>query len=149
MVQYFYLPTIRAAVKLRTHDPGGAIEALRPALKYDTAYPPSFNSLYPAYIRGQAYLQMGEGRSASVEFQKLLDHPGLIGRNVIGALSYLQMARAQKIQGNITASQEAYEHFLSLWKGADPHLSVYVHAKAEYASLLKHEGVVSTKGPSL
>jgi hypothetical protein len=64
------------------------------------AFPDSFNSLYPAYIRGQAYLQMGEGLLAATEFQKLFDHPGIVGRDVIGALAHLQLGRAQKLMGD-------------------------------------------------
>ena len=80
VIQNYCLPTIRAAMKLHENDPAGAVEILRPTVKYDLAYPGSFNSLYPAYIRGLAYLHMGEGRLAAAEFQKLCDHPGIVGR---------------------------------------------------------------------
>jgi hypothetical protein len=80
---------------------------------------------------------MGEGRLATTEFQKLLDHPGIIGRFVIGALSHLQMARAQKMAGNEAAARKSYEDFLALWKDADPDLPVYQQAKAEYARIGK------------
>ncbi len=74
---------------MHQNDPARAAEVLRPTVKYDLGYPPdSFNSLYPAYIRGLAYLQMGKGRSAAAEFQKLFDHPGIVGTSVIGALSH-------------------------------------------------------------
>ena len=136
MAQNYYLPTIRAAMKLHSNDPAGAIEILRPALKYELAEVLGFNSLYPAYVRGCAYLQMGDGRSAAVEFQKLLDHPGLVGREVIGALSHLQIARAQKISGDNAAARKSYEEFLALWKDADPDIPIYRQAKAEYARLL-------------
>jgi len=135
--QNYMLPTIRAAMKLNTNDPAGAIEILRATVKYELAMPGGFNGLYPVYIRGLAYLQMGEGRLAAAEFQKLLDHPGIIGRYVIGPLSHLQMARAQKIAGNEAAARKSYEDFLALWKDADPDLPVYQQAKAEYAALRK------------
>jgi hypothetical protein len=104
-------------------------------VKYDLAYPASFNGLYPAYIRGLAYLQMGEGRLAAAEFQKLLDHPGIVGRDVTGALSHLQLARAQKMIGDQAAARKSYEDFLTLWKDADSDIPIYQQAKAEYAKL--------------
>jgi tetratricopeptide (TPR) repeat protein len=134
-VQNYYLPTIRAAMKLHEKDLAGAVEVLRPTVKYDLASPDSFNSLYPAYIRGLAYLQMGEGRLATVEFQKLLDHPGIVGREVIGALSHLQLARAHKLMGNQAAARKSYKDFLTLWKDADSDIPIYQQAKAEYARL--------------
>ena len=134
-VQDYCLPAIRAAIKLDANDPAGAVELLRPAEKYELAFSDPFNSIYPAYIRGLAYLQMGEGRLASAEFQKLVDHPGLVGRDIIGALSRLQIARAQKLSGKEAAAQKSYEAFLMLWKDADPDLPVYQQAKAEYAKL--------------
>jgi eukaryotic-like serine/threonine-protein kinase len=135
VVQYYCLPTIRAAVKLHENDPAGAIEVLRPTLKYDLSYPDSFNSLYPAYIRGLAYLQMGDGHLAEAEFRKLLDHPGLVGTDIIGALSHLQLARAQKMMGSQTAARKSYEDFLTLWKDADADIPIYQQAKSEYAKL--------------
>lgn len=138
LVQNYILPSIRAAMKLQTNDAAAAIEILRPTVKYDLASPIGFGSLYPAYIRGRAYLQLREGRLAAVEFQKLLDHPGMVGRGVTGALSLLQMARAQKLLGERTAALKSYEDFLTLWKTADPDLPVNQQAKVEYAELHKN-----------
>jgi eukaryotic-like serine/threonine-protein kinase len=135
VVQNHCLPTIRAAMKLHENDPAAAVEILRPTVKYDLADADSFNSLYPAYIRGLAYLQMGEGRLASVEFQKLLDHPGRVGREITGALSHLQLARAQKMLGDQAAARKSYEDFLTLWKDADSDIPIYQQAEAEYAKL--------------
>ncbi len=135
MVQNYSLPAIRAAMQLGANNPADAIETLRPALKYDLADPPQFNSLFPAYLRGLAYLQMNDGPHAAVEFRKLLDHPGLVGRDVDGALVLLQMARAQKISGDESAAREYYERFLSLWKNADPDIPFYREAKVEEAEL--------------
>jgi pentatricopeptide repeat protein len=136
LVQNYDLPAISAAMHLHAKDPAGAIEILRPALKYDFAYEEDgFNSLYPAYFRGLAYLQIGDGRSAAVEFQKMLDHPGLIERDVDGALALLQMARAQKMSGDNAAARKYYEQFLTLWKDADPDIPAYREAKSEYAKL--------------
>jgi serine/threonine protein kinase/DNA-binding winged helix-turn-helix (wHTH) protein/tetratricopeptide (TPR) repeat protein len=135
LVQNYSLPAIRAAMQLRANRPADAIETLRPALKYDMADPAEFNSLYPAYLRGLAYLQMNDGRHAAAEFQKLLDHPGLVGRDVVGALVLLQMGRALKISGNDVAAGQYYERFLNLWKGADPDIPIYRKAKTEEAQL--------------
>ena len=136
LTQNYSLPVIRAAMRLHVNDAADAVEALRPTMNYELAYPDEFNSLYPAYIRGLAYLQLGDGRSAEVEFQKLLDHPGLVGRDVIGALSYLQLARAQKMSGDNAAARKSYEDFLTLWKDADRDIPIYRQAKAEYARLV-------------
>jgi predicted Zn-dependent protease len=136
LVQNYTLPTIYAAIKLRQNDPAGAITILQPALQYDLAYPPSgFNSLYPAYLRGLAYLRMGDGRLAAPEFQKLIDHPAIVGRNDIGALSYLQLGRAQTMTGDKAAARNSYEIFLTLWKDADSDIPALKQAKAEYAKL--------------
>ena len=71
------------------------------------------------------------------EFQKILDHPGLVGIDVIGALAHLQLARAQKMMGDLAAARKSYEDFLNLWKTADSDIPIYRQAKAEYASLHK------------
>ena len=135
MVQNHCLPTIRAAIKLQENDPAAAIAILRPTIKYDLADADSFNSLYPAYIRGLAFLQMGEGRLGGLEFQKLIDHPGRVEREVTGALSHLQLARAQKLMGDQVAARKSYEDFLTLWQDADSDIPIYQEAKAEYAKL--------------
>jgi eukaryotic-like serine/threonine-protein kinase len=136
LVQNYTLPAIYAAIKLRQNDPAGAITILQPALRYDLAYPQSgFNSLYPAYLRGLAYLRMGDGRLAAPEFQKLIDHPAIVGRNDIGALAYLQLGRAQTMTGDKAAARNSYETFLTLWKNADSDIPALKQAKAEYAKL--------------
>jgi eukaryotic-like serine/threonine-protein kinase len=136
LVQNYTLPAIYAAIKLRQNDPAGAITILQPALRYDLAYPRlGFNSLYPAYLRGLAYLRMGDGRLAAPEFQKLIDHPAIVGRNDIGALSYLQLGRAQTMTGDKAAARNSYETFLTLWKDADSDIPAVKQAKAEYTKL--------------
>lgn len=135
LVQNYLLPTIRAAIKIHAKDPAEAIMILERTRKYEFAVTPSFCDLYPAYIRGLAYLQIGEGHLAKMEFQKLLDHPGFVGHDVIGALSHLQLARALKVSGDAAAARKSYEDFLSLWKSADPDIPIYQQAKAEYSEL--------------
>ncbi len=137
LVQNYSLPTIRAAMKLNANDPAAAIAALQPSRKYELSINFSFNGLYPAYIRGLAYLQLGDGRLAAVEFQKLVDHRGLVATDVIGALAHLQIARAQKMMGDEASARKWYEDFLVLWKDADPDVPIYQQAKAEYAKLRK------------
>jgi len=137
LVQNYSLPTIRAAMKLNSNDPAGAIAVLQPSLKYELSFNLSFNGLYPAYIRGLAYLQLGEGRLAAAEFQKLVDHRGLVGIDVLAALVHLQMARAQKMMGEEGSARNWYEDFLALWKDADPDVPIYQQARAEYAKLGK------------
>jgi eukaryotic-like serine/threonine-protein kinase len=135
LTQNYSLPTIRAAIQLQQNDPAGAIESLRPALKYDLAYPNPFNSLYPAYLRGLAYLRMNNGRLATQEFQKLMDHPAIIGRFVTGSLARLQLGRARAMAGDQVAARKSYEEFLLLWQKADPDIPIYRQAKEEYKRL--------------
>jgi len=78
---------------------------------------------------------MGKGRLAEAEFRKILDHPGVVGPYITGALAYLQLARAQKMAGDESAARASYADFLALWKNADPRIPVYRQAKAEYARL--------------
>jgi serine/threonine protein kinase/tetratricopeptide (TPR) repeat protein len=135
LVQFYYLPTIRAAIELQQHNPAAAIEALRPAEQYELVLSDCFNSIYPAYFRGLAYLQLGRGQAASAEFQKLLDHPAIVGRYVTGALAHLQLGRAQAMMGDKAAARKSYQDFLTIWKDADPDIPIYKQAKAEYAKL--------------
>jgi serine/threonine protein kinase len=135
LVQNYLVPTIRAAIKLQQHDPAAVIDLLRETAKYDLAFTQSFDYVYPAYIRGLAYLKLGDGRSAAAQFQKLIDHPGLTVKHVTGPLAWLQLGRAQKLMGETAAARKSYETFLDLWKNADPDIPIYQQAKAEYAQL--------------
>jgi len=135
VVQKYLVPTVRAAVKLQKHDPKAAVDLLRETAEYDLAYTLSFDYLYPAYIRGLAYLELGDGRSAAGEFQKLIDSPGLCWEYITCPLARLQLGRAQKMMGDNASARKSYEEFLNIWKGADPDLPAYRQAKAEYAQL--------------
>jgi tetratricopeptide (TPR) repeat protein len=137
IVQKYLVPTIRASVKLQKHDPNAAIDLLRGAIQYDLAFTQSFDYLYPAYIRGLAYLELGDGRSAAGEFQKLIDNPGLCWEYITGPLARLQLGRAQRLMGDNASARKSYEEFLSIWKDADPDIPIYGQAKAEYAKLQK------------
>jgi eukaryotic-like serine/threonine-protein kinase len=136
-IQAFSLPTTRAAIKLEENDPGAAIEILRSVTPYDLAISDSFDYAYPAYLRGLAYLQLKQGNLAAAEFRKVLDHSGVVRDFVTGALSIVQLARAQVVMHDKEAARKSYEDFLALWKDADPDLPIYKEAKAEYAALHK------------
>ena len=138
LVQHYFIPTIRASIKLRQHDPAAAIDLLRGTAKYDLAFTGSFESVYPAYIRGLAYVGLGDGQSAAAQFQKLIDNPGFSVRHVIGPLARLQLGRAQRLMGDNASARKSYEEFLNIWKDADPDIPVYRQAKAEYAKLRKN-----------
>jgi eukaryotic-like serine/threonine-protein kinase len=136
-IQTFNLPATRAAIKLGENDPMAAIEILQPVTPYDFGVSDSFDNLYPAYLRGLAYLQLKEGNLAAVEFRKVLDHPGVGEAFVTDALSILQLGRSQALIGDGNAARKSYQDFLTLWRDADPDLPIYKTAKAEYAALRK------------
>ena len=91
--------------------------------------------LYPAYVRGQAYLLLHEGRNATTEFQKFLDHRSLVANNPLFALAHFQLARAYAMQGDTAKAKAAYQDFLTLWKNADPDIPILIAAKSEYTKL--------------
>ena len=139
-VKFNYLPTVRAFIALNRGDPAKAIELLQVAVPYELGQPRStqtafFGALYPIYARGQAYLAARQGAEAAREFQKILDHPGIIVGDPIGVLARLQVGRAYAVQGDTTKAKAAYQDFLALWKDADPDIPVLKQAKAENAKL--------------
>ena len=137
IVQYDYLPMIRAAMALHSNVPSRAVEALAEAEPYElgqTNYSFTF-ALYPVYLRGEAYLAATQGAAAQVEFQKILDHSSVVGNQPIGALARLGLARSYKLQGEIPKARAAYIDFLSLWKNADPDVPLQKEAKTEFAKL--------------
>jgi eukaryotic-like serine/threonine-protein kinase len=136
-IQAFSLPATRAAIKLEENDPAAAIDILRPVTPYDLALNDGFYYVYPAYLRGLAYLQLKKGDLAAAEFRKVLEHSGVGAGFVTGALSILQLGRAQVAMHDEEAARKSYEDFLALWTNADPDLPIYKEAKAEYAVLRK------------
>ena len=139
-VKFNYLPSVRAFLALNHGDPAKAIELLQVAVPYELGQPRStqtgfFGALYPIYARGQAYLAARQGAEAAREFQKILDHPGIMVGDPIGVLAHLQLGRAYAMQGDTTKAKAAYQDFLTLWKDADPDIPVLKQAKAEYAKL--------------
>jgi eukaryotic-like serine/threonine-protein kinase len=139
-VKFSYLPTLRALLALASRDPSRAIELLQIAAPYDLGAPRSsyhaiFGSLYPVYFRGQAFLAAHQGTQAAAEFQKILDHRGIVVSDPIGALARLQLGRAFVLSGDKARAKTAYQNFLTLWKDADPDIPVLKQAKQEYARL--------------
>ena len=139
-VKFNYLPSVRAFVALNHGDPAKAIELLQVAVPYELGQPRStqtgfFGALYPIYARGQAYLAARQGAEAAREFQKILDHPGIMVGDPIGVLAHLQLGRAYAMQGDAAKAKAAYQDFLTLWKDADPDIPILKEAKAEYAKL--------------
>jgi len=132
VAQFQYLPMIHAALALRSGAAGKAIEALTLAGPYEMG---TYGILYPAYLRGEAYLAAKQGVAAEIEFQKVLDHPGVVIDDPIGALAHLGLGRAYALAGDSAKAKTAYQDFLALWKNADPDIPILRQAKAEYAKL--------------
>jgi predicted Zn-dependent protease len=133
-----YLPVVRAAIAMGRGNAAKAIEYLR-VVNADTAWlandPILLDGLMPAYLRGQAYLQLRQGKEAAAEFQRLIDHPGVVVNNPFGPLSRVGLARAYVLQGDTSKARAAYQDFLTLWKDADPDIPIFKEVKAEYAKL--------------
>jgi predicted Zn-dependent protease len=139
-VKFNYLPTVRAFLALNHGDPAKAIEFLQVAVPYELGQPRSaqtgfFGALYPIYVRGLAYLAAHQGAEAAREFQKMLDHPGIMIGDPIAVLAHLQLGRAYAMQGDTAKARAAYQDFLALWKDADPDIPILKQAKAESAKL--------------
>ena len=127
----YQLPTIRAAVASDRNNPGKAIEILQPVIPYDLS---AQRGMLSPYECGQAYL-LHRGTEAAAEFQKLLDHPGVVVNNVLGALAHLQLGRAYALAGDASKARGAYKEFFALWKDADPDIPIQKDAKTKYAKL--------------
>jgi eukaryotic-like serine/threonine-protein kinase len=138
IAQFNFLPTIRAQLALNRSDCSKAIELLQAATPYELVSPTfsAFNpAMYPVYVRGEAYLAAHQGREAATEFQKIIDHRGIVLNEPIGALAHLQIGRAYAMEGHTANAKAAYRDFLTLWKDADPEIPILKQAKAEYAKL--------------
>jgi serine/threonine protein kinase/tetratricopeptide (TPR) repeat protein len=134
-VQTYWLPTIRAAMALQRNQAQRAVELLAPTTAVELGQILTFSALCPAYLRGQAYLMLHDGKAAAPELQKFIDHRGLVVNFPWGALARLGLARAYAMQGNTAKARTTYQDFLTLWKDADPDIPIYKQAKAEYAKL--------------
>ena len=160
-MQALWLPAIRARLALNQKNPSSALNALQSASATEFGLVPFANNtscLYPIYVRGEAYLAAGQSSPAAAEFQKILDHSGIVGNCWTGALARLGVARANALQassahvgtgtspvqpGKSPADADAarvralaaYKDFLTLWKDGDPDVPILKQAKAEYAKL--------------
>jgi len=134
MIQSNCLPILDAQLALDRHEPSRVIEALKTALPYELSLWGPL-TLYPAYLRGTAYLALNRSTEANSEFKKILDHPGVVVNSPIGALAHLQIARSYAMQGDTAKARTAYQDFLTLWRDADPNIPILIAAKAEYAKL--------------
>ena len=134
-LKVYWFPVIEASIAMAQQAPDRAIVALEPSLPYELGGPPPGTTMYPAYIRGLAYLGQKNGPAATAEFQKFLDHPGIVGNFLLGSLARLQLARAYAISGDSTKAKAAYQDLFNIWKDADPDIPILKQAKAEYAKL--------------
>lgn len=139
IVQLNYLPTLRAQLFLnRANDGLKAVEVLQVASSYELGVPENSTfstNLYPVYVRGQAFLAAHQGEPAAAEFQKILDRPGVVVSESIGALAYLGLARAYSLSGDHAKAKSSYEEFFKLWTNAQPEVPILLAAKSEYAKL--------------
>ncbi len=141
VVQRYWLPSIRAAIALEHKDPNRAVELLKVASTIELGEPAQINVfLCPVYLRGEADLMLHDGHAAAAEFQKFIDHYGLVVNFPWGALARLGLARAYALEAMTDPAardkaRAAYQNFLTLWKDADPDIPIYIQAKAEYAKL--------------
>jgi serine/threonine protein kinase/predicted Zn-dependent protease len=132
----YWLPSIKAAIELSRKNPARAIEVLQITKPYELGGDPiTLDTLYPAYLRGEAYLMQGNGSAAISEFEKIPDRRGRVGNGVLGALAYLQLGRAYALSSDTQKARNAYQEFLALWRNADPDARLMRQATTEYSTL--------------
>jgi serine/threonine protein kinase/tetratricopeptide (TPR) repeat protein len=147
-IQSLWLPTIHAQLELNRKNPTLALSILQVASPIELGqigFPNNISCLYAVYVRGEAYLSGGQGNAAATEFQKIIDHSGIVWNCWTGALAHLGVARANALQSRTSQGADAdaarvralaaYQDFLTLWKDADPDIPILKQAKAEYAKL--------------
>jgi hypothetical protein len=137
ILKLYWLPTVNAAMELSRGNSSQALVDLEAAAPYELGGPPPLQegTIYPAYLRGQAYLLAHNGTAAIAEFQKLLDHPGILLNFVTGSLAHLQIGRAYAMEGDTAKAKAAYQDFFNLWKDADSDIPILKEARAEFAKL--------------
>jgi len=139
-VRLSFLPALRALLALNHRDHSKAIELLQISGPYELStigreYFGMIACLYPAYVRGQAFLLAHRGAEAAGEYQKIVNHRGSVVSDPIGAVAHLQLGRALAFSGDMAKAKTAYQDFLTLWKDADRDIPILIQAKAEYAKL--------------
>ena len=139
MVRFVYLPLLRSQLALLRRDSARAVAELQPTVPYEEGQPNGGGVIslagFPAYLRGEAFRIAKQGKEAAVEYQKILDHRGVVINGTVGALAHLGMGRAYALSGDTAKAKVAYQDFLGLWKDADPDLPILKEAKSEYAAL--------------
>ena len=136
IVNSYWLPAVHAIVEVNGHNSARALELLRAAQPYELGgLTPPVGPLSPVYFRGYTLLAAGQAKEATAEFQKILDHRGIVLNSPLGALAEVGLARALASAGDKAAARTAYQDFLTLWKDADPDIPILQQAKAEYAKL--------------
>jgi len=137
LMKVYWLPTLKGALELSANNPVQALVHLEAALPYELGQPPQLQvgTMYPVYLRSMAQLASHNGAAAATEFQKFLDHRGVVLNFPLASLAQLGLARAYAMQGNSAKARSAYQGFLALWKDADPDIPILKEAKAEYAKL--------------
>ena len=137
VLKVYWLPTVRAALDLNANDSTKALESLEAPAPYELGEPPQFQvgTMYPAYVRGLAYLAAHNGTAAAAQFQRILDHPGITINFPTGPLARLGIARAYALSGDSPKARKAYQDLFTLWKDADPDVPILKQAKTEYAKL--------------
>ena len=138
IAQYYWLPTIQAQMALARKDPAWAIERLEVVSPLELGFVQNSQSsscLYPVYVRGEAYLALHQGSQAAAEYQKIIEHRGIVLNCLTGALAHVGLARAYVLQRDTAKAKATYKDFLTLWKDADPDIPILKQAKVEYAKL--------------
>jgi len=137
VLKLYWLPAAKAAIALKKEDPSQVIRILEAAAPYELGSPPpvQVGTLYPAYLRGNAYLLAHNGSAAAAEYHKVVSHSGVVVNFVTACMARLQIARAYAIAGDTAKAKLAYQDFLTTWKDADPDIPILKEAKAEYAKL--------------
>jgi eukaryotic-like serine/threonine-protein kinase len=135
-LKVYWFPVIEASMAMAQQAPDRATVALEPSVPYELGEPPpGISTMYPAYVRGLAYLAQKNGPAAAAEFQKFVDHPGVVRNFLLGSLARLQLGRAYAMAGDSSKAKAAYQQFFTLWKDADPDVPILKDAKAEFAKL--------------
>jgi serine/threonine protein kinase/Flp pilus assembly protein TadD len=135
MLKLYCLPAIHGAIEISKNNPAQGILDLEAAAPYELGGTLAFPYLYPVWVRGQAYLAAHNGVAAAAEFQKVIDHPGIVVNQPIGSLAHLGLGRAYTLSGDNLKARAAYQNFLALWKDADPDIPILIAARLEYAKL--------------
>jgi eukaryotic-like serine/threonine-protein kinase len=154
-MQSLWLPAIQTQLALSRRNPGPSLNSLQVASPIEFGSIPFVNNvscLYPTYVRGEAYLSAGQGTAAATEFQKIINHNGIVWNCWTGALAHLGLARANSLESRTAQGPEAdaareraldaYKDFLTLWKDADPDIAVLKQARAEYAKLAPRQNAI-------